>query len=89
MNKFHTANVIYCSTQLFIFIEPINTRFHVIHKYSLNIRKEMCFLFHYDLIIKIVNFKFIWTNRCARNKPFSTRTEELSTVDGTVYVQFR
>ena len=32
------------------------TRFHVIHKYSLNIRKETCFLFLYDLIIKIVNF---------------------------------
>ena len=50
----------YCSPQLFIFIEPINTfptRFHVIHKYSLNIRKETCFfLFLYDLIIKIVNF---------------------------------
>ena len=31
------------------------TRFHVIHKYSLNIRKETCFfLFLYDLIIKIV-----------------------------------
>jgi hypothetical protein len=29
------------------------TRFHVIHKYSLNIRKETCFLFLYDLIIKI------------------------------------
>ena len=55
----YTANVIYCSPQLFIFIEPINTRFHVhvIHKYSLNIRKETCFfLFLYDLIIKIVNF---------------------------------
>ena len=30
------------------------TRFQVIHKYSLNIRKETCFLFLYDLIIKIV-----------------------------------
>jgi hypothetical protein len=30
------------------------TRFHVIHKYSLNIRKETCFLFLYDLIIQIV-----------------------------------
>ena len=40
-----------------LFIEPINTRFlrfHVIHKHSLNIRKETCFLFLYDLIIKIV-----------------------------------
>jgi hypothetical protein len=26
----------------------------------------------------------IWTNHCARNKPFSTRTEELSTVEVTV-----
>jgi hypothetical protein len=25
--------------------------------------------------------KCIWTNHCARNKPFSTRTEELSTVE--------
>jgi hypothetical protein len=25
--KEYTANVIYCSPQLFIFIEPINTRF--------------------------------------------------------------
>jgi len=33
--------------------------------------------------------KMIWTNRCARNKPFSTRTEELSTVEVTVYVRFR
>ena len=32
------------------------TRFHVIHKYSLYIRKETCFFFLYDLIIKIVNF---------------------------------
>jgi hypothetical protein len=30
--------------------------------------------------------KCIWTNRCARNKPFSTRTEELSTVEVSVYV---
>jgi hypothetical protein len=33
----YTANVIYCSPQLCIFIEAINTRFHVIHKYSLDI----------------------------------------------------
>ena len=50
----YTANVIYCSPQLCIFIEPINTHFHVINKYSLNIRKETCFLFLYDLIIQIV-----------------------------------
>jgi hypothetical protein len=30
------------------------TRFHVIHKYSLNIRKETCFFVLYDLIIRIV-----------------------------------
>jgi hypothetical protein len=46
---------VFCWAQLCICIEPINTRFHVIHKYSLNIRKETCFfLFLYDLIIKIV-----------------------------------
>ena len=50
----YTANVIYRSPQLSIFIDPINTRFHVIHTYSLNIRKETCFFFLYDLIIKIV-----------------------------------
>ena len=45
------------------------TRFHVIHKYSLNIRKETCFFsFLHDLIIKIVNFhgwsEKLWREFC-------------------------
>ena len=43
------------------------TRFYVIHKYSLNIRKETCFfifLFLYDLIIKIVNFHMDEVESC-------------------------
>jgi hypothetical protein len=54
------SDVIYCFPQLFIFIEPINTRFHVIHKYSLNIRKETCF---FCFFMTWINFQTVEDTR--------------------------